>query len=62
MGDQMATKVFQTAIILTLLFMAAIKFHGDNDPRHRVKCAEVIGLFVSSSTAIVFALIVIWME
>jgi len=56
----LASKITMTALMFTLLFIAAIKCHGDNEPPITVKYVEALGLLFSGSISFVFMLVSIW--
>ncbi len=62
MTYELANNITMTALMFTLLFIAAIKHHGDDEPPFPVKATEVIGLLFSGATFFVFSLVTIWVR
>ena len=56
----MALKIMQTSILFMLIFWAAIKFHGEDEPADIVQYIEAAGFGLSFITCVVSSLFVIW--
>ncbi len=53
-------KIFKTCLVLGLLFILAIKVHGDDESSDLVKGIEAIGLLACISGAFASSLVIIW--
>lgn len=55
-------KIAITGLMFFLLFVGAIKFHGEEEPPFSVKKIEVIGALSSGAVCFIFMLIAIWIK
>lgn len=56
----MTENIFLTAGLFALMFIAFIKFHGDDKPCTAIMVAEVIGFLSSVATMFISGLFLIW--
>ena len=62
MTHELASNIAFTGLLFSLLFAAAIKFHGDDKPHFVVMAIETIGVLFSCSMFFVFSLVTVWMR
>jgi len=53
-------KMFLTSVLLTMLFIGAIKIHGDDRPVIWLTAIEVVGAILSILAAVISAMFIIW--
>ena len=58
----MALKIMQTSMLFMLIFWAAVKFHGEDEPADIVQYIEAAGLVSSALVCVISSLFVIWQQ
>jgi hypothetical protein len=61
MNIEAVVNIQETCFLLVIIGIAAIKWHGDDEPSENIKIAEVVFLLLSAIAGCIATLFRIWM-